>query len=218
MSSKIIITTCLLFLIINLQAQSRISLYGGWTASKIRAIYDKNSFTPGPLFDEFFVNFPFWHTIYMGGEFEYDYKKLRLSTGFTMMAMGAGGMPLFPEYPWVVAYYTFPLLGGYHLKLEKGWDLTVEGGVEIGIQNGNPGGPQTPGAHWGNINVVAAVETEWKHFRLGVRGHLGVTTFRTFDPIIYKHTAVTTYLGYTLWDHAQCKARRLQKQQEKQLE
>jgi hypothetical protein len=217
---RITITLIIYFIIYtqSIIAQSRISLYGGWTASKLRAIYDKNVYSPSPAAEYAFINFPFLHTIYMGGEFEYDYKKLRLSTGFSFMAIGAGRLPVFPEYPWVTAYYTFPLLGGYNLKLDKGWNIVFEGGVEIGIQRGGSVLQTGRGARWGNINVVAAVETEWKHFRLGVRGHLGVTTFRTIDPIIYKHTAITTYLGYTLWDHAQCKARRLQKQQEKQLE
>lgn len=198
-------------------SQSRISLYGGWTASKIRAIYDKNTFQPGPLAGDSFTKFPFWHTIYLGGEFEYDCKKLRISTGFSMMAMGAGGSPGFPEYPWVTAYYTFPLLGGYILELDKGWEMTFEGGVEIGLQRGGATLRTGGGSHWGNINLVAAVETEWKNFRLGVRGHLGVTNFRRAYTIIYKHTGITTYLGYTLWDHGKCKARKLRKQQEKQL-
>lgn len=200
-------------------AQSRISLYGGWTVSNIRAIYDKNTFQPGPLAEDSFTKFPFWHTPYMGIEYEYDYKKLRLSTGFIMMSMGAGGMPLYPDYPWVMAYYTFPLLGGYHLKLDKGWDMVFEGGVEIGFQHGNQGNFQTRGggSHWGNINLVVAIETEWKNVRLGVRGHLGVTNFRRLSVFTYKHTGITTYLGYTLWDHGKCKARKLRKQQEKEL-
>ncbi len=199
-------------------AQSRISLQGGWTASKIRA-ENKRDFRPGPVAGDSFTKFPFWHTPLMGIKYEYDHKRLRLSTGFIMMSMGAGGMPGFSSYPWVVAYWTLPLLGGYKLKLDKGWTVTTETGMEIGFQNGKYiGGPQTAGANWGNINVVAAVEAEWKNFRLGVRGHLGVTNFRRVYVLIYKHTGITTYLGYTLWDQAQCKARRLRKQQERALE
>ncbi len=198
--------------------QSRVSLQLGWTASNIRAIYDKKTFKPGPVFDDSFVKFPFWHTPYIAAEYEYDYKKLRLSTGFHMMSMGAGGLPGLPGFYWVTAYWTVPILGGYHIKLGKGWDLVAEGGIEIGFQHGSSTIQTGGGARWGNINAVLAVETEWKNFRLGVRGHWGLTTFRTFDPIIYKHTGITTYLGYTLWDQAKCKARRLRKQQERNLE
>jgi hypothetical protein len=199
-------------------AQSRISLQIGWTASKIRAIYDKQSLSLGPVAGDSFTKFDFWHTWYASAEYEYDYKKLRLSTGFAAMAMGAGGLPGFPEYPWVTAYWTIPVLAGYHLEWGKDWNLIVEGGVEIGFQHGSATIRTGRGARWGNINAIAAVEAEWKNIRLGVRGHWGLTTFRTFDPIIYKHTGITTYLGYTLWDHAQCKARRLKRQQEKRLE
>jgi hypothetical protein len=217
MCSKIIIGL-LLFITSTGYAQSRISAYGGWTASKIRAIYDKNTYQPGPLAGDSFVSFPFWHTINLWGEFEYDYKKLRLSTGFGFMAIGAGSSPGFPSYPWVTAYYTFPLLGGYKLELDKGWDIVFEGGVEIGIQLGGGTVRTGGGARWGNINIVTAVETEWKNFRLGVRGHLGVTNFRRIYDILYKHTAITTYIGYTLWDHKKCKARRLAKRQEQLLD
>ncbi|MFK7798150.1 MAG: hypothetical protein AB8E82_11900, partial [Aureispira sp.] len=65
MCSKIIIGL-LLFITSSVYAQSRISVYGGWTASKIRAIYDKNTYKPGPLAGDSFINLPFWHTIYLG--------------------------------------------------------------------------------------------------------------------------------------------------------
>lgn len=49
-------------------------------------------------------------------------------------------------------------------------------------------------------------------------GHWGLNEFRSIGPISYYHTGATTYLGYTLWDHARCKARRLKKQQAKALD
>jgi hypothetical protein len=197
-------------------AQSRISITGGWTASKVRAI------NPNPLSGGYYgslVNFSFLHYSFQGFEYEYDYKNLRLSTGFSLMVLGAGNLPLFSTLPWTTGYWVIPLLGGYNLQLGKGWGIIFEGGSEVGIAtNGQPGAVlQTGGTYWGNINAVVGVELGYKRFRLGVRGHWGLTDFRYFLPITYKHTAITTYLSYDLWDHAKAKARRLQKQQEKQL-
>jgi hypothetical protein len=195
-------------------AQSRVSVQGGWTASKIRAV---NPNAPSGVYYNSLVNFSFMHAPYLGFEYEYNHKQLQLSTGISYMALGAADTPFYGEIPWGTGYWVIPILGGYHLKLDKGWGMIFEGGGEIGIQNGRTGGLMSGGAYWGNINAVVGVELGYKRFRLGLRGHWGLTDFRYFLPITYKHTAITTYLSYDLWDHAKAKARRLQKQQEKQL-
>jgi len=205
------------FLSISLNAQSKISIIGGWTASKVRAI-DPSPQT-GPYYDAF-NKFSFLHVSFQGFEYEYSYGKLHLSTGFFLMALGAGDLPLFRELPWSTGYWVVPLLGGYNLQLGKGWEMIFEGGGEIGFStNGRPGATlQAGGSYWGNINAVVGVELCYKRFRLGVRGHWGLTDFRYFGSITYQHTAVTTYLSYDLWDHAKAKARRLRKQQEQLLD
>lgn len=196
-------------------AQSRISILGGWTASKIRAV---NPNPPSGVYYGSLVNFSFMYFPYLAFEYEYDYRKLRLSTGISLMVFGANDTPFYGSFPWGTGYWVIPLLAGYHLKLDKGWGMVFEGGGDIGIQNGRTGGLMSGGSYWGNINAVIGIELAYKRFRLGVRGHWGLTDFRYFDPIIYKHTAVTTYLSFDLWDHAKCKARKLKKQQETLLE
>ena len=199
-----------------LLAQSRISLQTGWTISRIRAVYDKEQVQPGPYFDQL-VKFKPWHTWCIGAEYEYDYKKLRLSVGFTTLSLGAGNTPLFPDYPWVKAYWMIPLLGGYHLKFPNGWGLVFEGGVEGGIQNEGNWNNIPNGLSMWIINAIVGVEGEYKQFRLGIRGHWGLNTFQQLGEISYKHTAITTYLSYTLWDHAKAKQRRLEREQAKRL-
>jgi hypothetical protein len=211
---RIFLVLLLSMVVYKINAQSKVSILGGWTASKVRTLYDKNV-NKGPAFVEAsemsILNAP-----YFGLEYEYAYKKLHLSTGLAILTLGSSRTPFFGEIPWPTYYWAFPFLGGYNIFLSKKWNIIVEGGAEIGFQQGSSGLIGT-GAYWGNINAVLGVELGYKRFRLGVRGHWGLTDFRYLDPITYKHTAITTYLSYDLWDHAKAKARRLRKQQEKQL-
>jgi hypothetical protein len=199
----------------NIAAQSRMSLQLGWTVSKLQTIYDRN-IVKGPVFYEA-ADMPALHAPYGGLEYEYDYKKLRLSTGVSVMTFGSNRMPFFGETSWPTHYWVIPIVGGYRTALSKQLAFIIEGGVDIGFQQGSSGLIGS-GNYWGTINGILGVELEWQRWRLGTRLHWGLTNFRKLPPIIYKHTGITTYLGYTLWDHAQCKARLLKRQQEKQLE
>ncbi|MFK7798105.1 MAG: hypothetical protein AB8E82_11675 [Aureispira sp.] len=212
---KVILFLLLAMITDKINAQSKVSVLGGWTASKIRTLYDKN-INKGPAFSEA-SDMPILHAPYLGFEYEYDYKKLHLSTGIALLTLGSNKTPFFGEIPWPTYYWAFPLLGGYNIFLSKKWNLIVEGGTEICFQQGSSGLIGT-GSYWGNINAVLGVELCYKRFRLGMRGHWGVTDFRYLDPITYQHTAITTYLSYDLWDHAKAKARRLRKQQEQLLD
>lgn len=196
-------------------AQSKLNLQTGITISRIRAVYDP-SVRKGTSFGDFSNFIPYYHP-FLGVEYEYVHNKIRISTGVAFTAFGSGNTPLFGNIPWPTFYWLIPVLGGYVIPCTKDVRLLLEGGIDIGLQQGESG-IFYEGTRWGNINAVVGIKLQYRRFHLGIRGHWGLTNFRYFPPITYKHTALTTYLGYTLWYQAKSKARRLKKQQEKQLE
>ncbi|MFK7798104.1 MAG: hypothetical protein AB8E82_11670 [Aureispira sp.] len=212
---KVILLLLLAMITDKINAQSKVSVQGGMTISRVRAIYDPK-IKKGPVFGEF-VNFvPYYHP-YLGVEYEYAYKNARITTGVSFTAFGAGNTPLFGNIPWPTFYWVIPILGGYQISFNKDMNLLLKGGIDVGLQQGESG-VFHEGAKWGNINAVIGVELCYKRFRWGMRGHWGVTDFRYFPPYTYQHTAITTYLSYDLWDHAKAKARRLRKRQEQLLD
>lgn len=202
---KIIATTlfCICFLQVS-WAQSSLSFYSGWTAS---TVYTTNA--PFSKVSDHHLDIQMMHSPYFGGlEYEYDYKKLRLSTGLSFMLMGAQQQPYLWSTLHPVYYWAVPVLAGYHIGLPNNFGLTLEGGLDLGYQQWtNPFMPKPE--HSFNLNTVIGIEGSWKRLRLGVRGRLGLTTFQEYEGNTYKHVALTTYLGYTLWDQAKSKARRL---------
>jgi len=194
-------------------AQSKISLHVGSTFSKVRALYDKGAIQPGPYFESA-VNLPILTMPYFGFEYEYSWRKLHLSTGLVLINLGADVTPYFPIGRWNTPYWTIPIMAGYRLNFPHQWALIGEAGGELGLSDKGYAILMGGGSYWGNINAVAGVEAEYKRWRLGIRLQWGLTDFRYAGAITYKHAAVTTYLSYTLWDHAKAKAERLQKQQE----
>ncbi len=200
-----------------IQAQHKISAYGGWTASKIQ-VYSNTQ--KNPLDDELFA-FPILHRPYLSFEYELDWKKLRLSTGLSTTIWGTsstwGG-----TLQWAEMYLNLPIIAGLRLDLPKSWNLTIESGFETGIR-------LTPLGVYHlddfeakirmNVNIILGIEANWKQFRLGTRLQIGLTTFRHFnDDIWFKHSGLTTYLGYTIWDSKIAKEKRVKRLAKQQAE
>ena len=206
----------LLFLGGRAGAQSKVSVQLGSTFSQTRALYDKQQVQPGPYFHEL-VDLSILVGPHIYFEYEYTFRKLHLSTGFGFTNFGAGKIPFIGAPRWYTPYWMVPLLAGYRLKLPSQWALIVEGGGDIGFSDKSNSIIRNGGSYWGNINAVVGIEVEYRRCRLGIRGHWGLTDFRYFNPITYKHTAVSTYLSYTLWDQAKVKQRHLEREQAKRL-
>lgn len=214
MTYKWILLLSLFLMSLGSTAQSSISLEAGWTVSQLRR-YDIDTFQPGPVFDEL-NQYPPLHAPYIGITYQWTHKNLCLSTGISMMTMGSSRMPFATQSSWPTYYWTIPLLIGYQWELANQWQMTIEGGFDIGFQQGSSGLIGS-GTYWGNIGAALGAEIRYRRYQLGMRGHWGVTNFRVIGPLgarsILRHTALTTYIGYMLWDQRIVKTRRSEKQQ-----
>lgn len=202
-----------------IQAQHKISAYAGWTASKIQVYLNPNT-QKSPVHHELFA-FPIFHSPYVAFEYEYDWKKLRLSTGLSVATWGTsaswGG-----TLAWAEMYLNIPTIAGFRFDLPKKWNLTVESGLETGIRLTNIGVYHVDDFEFRvriNVNAILGVEANWKQFRLGTRLQVGLTTFRRFnDDIWFKHSGITTYIGYTIWDSKIAKEKRAKRLAKKQAD
>ncbi len=201
------------------KTQHEVGAIGGYTLSKARALYRADH---QPSFvDKDFTEFSFCHTPYIGVFYQHTHKRMILQTGFSSTIIGAGNKPWSnpgDTYPWYHYYLTVPLMVGYQLPVNKHWYLNFKGGLDLGLQWGQPfiavyGQPK----YWGHIGAAAGVELEWKRYRLGVRGMWGLTDFIVLPPFRYRHTALTTYIGYTFYDSEKAKIRRSKRVQTERL-
>lgn len=187
----------------NSQAQHKISAYAGWTASQTQnyqnpALYQEVSSV--------------LHMPYLGLEYEYDWKKLRLSTGLSVTTMGRS-FSTEKQVPMGSMYANLPIIAGIQFDLPKNWGLTLEGGVELGLEIASVSVITYAGDYDnkidGTVNALVGLETQWKQFRFGTRLQIGLTTYMPWrSGVDYKHLGVTTYLGYTLWDSKIAKEKR----------
>lgn len=195
------------------QTQHQVGVVGGYTLSKVRALFPSNH---QPNFmDKDYTTFSFCHAAYLGVFYEYAPQKLRYRVGLDAVTLGASNVPS-PEpdsdYPWYSYYLTLPLIVTYPIMLGKQVYLSPQVGLEPGLQWGNPAVILVgQGKYWGHLGLLLGLELEYKRWRLGVRGQYGLTDFLTLPPYRYRHTALTLYLGYTFYDSSVAQARRLNK-------
>jgi len=203
------------FLALSVHAQHKISAYGGWTMSKLQSQIHEG-FKKGALYNQL-NRFPVLHAEYFSFEYEYSWKRFQFSTGWSWVVMGTSNHPLV-GFAWKNWYITLPIYGGMHWEFPKDWGLTVETGVEIAYQQGVGLYDGGTGSLWGNINAVLGVEGNWKRFRFGTRLQIGVTKFRVYaGESTLRHSGLTTYIGYTLWDSEKAYHRRAKRLSKKHL-
>ena len=193
-----------------LLAQSRVSFYGGWTVSQVRAIPRAN-FQPGPLGNDFF-QFPVLHYPAAGFEYEYNHRHLRLSTGVGMVCMGSSKGLFFQDHPWLNWYWTIPMMAGCRMDIAAKTDLILEGGFQVALRQGG-GGIMSDMLYWGDLALSTGVVVDWRRFKIGVRGYWGLFNAQKLLSHEYRYAAVTTSISYVFYDQAKVKARRLQKKQ-----
>lgn len=171
-------------------------VYGGWTYSYLQRSPSSNA----PPDARIPLHFP-----YMGFEYEHNEGIWRLSSGVVCTVFGANDdFSPGSQLPYADAYLAVPLLVGPRWQLGRARRnvsfLTLEVGVEIGVALMHY--QAQTGSTWGNINTAAALEWEYRRFRLGSRLQLGVTNYRIIQGSTYRHLGVTTYVGYELWTAA----------------
>ena len=180
--------------------EHRIHLQAGWTASYIQRYAAAAPLgTKSNFVDARSVS----HAPYIGLEYEHGFTRSspcdhwQLSTGLHVLTFGAN-RALFPNaLPNADTYLTLPLLLGHVWRFNRRWQLTIEGGTEVGFALQQRSDPL--GNTWGNVNVVAAIEVGWHRLRFGTRLQVGVTDYRLINDSIYRHSGLTTYVGYRLW-------------------
>jgi hypothetical protein len=195
----------------NSKAQHKISAYAGWTASQTINYQ-------APVYNEIYAVL---HMPYLGFEYEYDYKKLRFSTGLALTTFGRS-MSAEKQIALGSTYLNMPIIAGIQFNLKKNWGLTIESGVELGLEIASISSFVIGGDNnkrEGNINAILGLETQWKAFRLGSRLQIGLTTFMPWRTwATDKHAGITTYLGYTLWDSKIAKEKRAKRFAKKQAD
>ncbi|MGH1335801.1 MAG: hypothetical protein ACRBFS_06705 [Aureispira sp.] len=199
-----------------LKAQSSLDIQIGWTFSNVRVLYDKSTVRLGPVADEFLLFDPL-HRSFLGLTYTYQIQRVHLSTGLSLLILGASDIPAAPDHPWINTYFTTPFMIGYSFSLSKKipLKLTIRTGIDLGYRLGN--GVLGDEKWWGLLNLTTGLELTWRCFKLGTRGHWGMNNFFEYRPFHYHHTGLTTYLGYTFWDSKKAKAKRLERQQARQL-
>ncbi len=186
------------------QAQHQISAYGGWTVSKIQQKIKSNT-QQGTEYNQLY-QLPILHSFYMAFKYEYHLKRFRFSTGISHTVFGTSSF-FFKDTPWTTTYLNIPLMIGSTWKISKQTSLTAECGIEAGLEIGvSPN--KISNQSYGIIAGVVGLEFQWKRFRLGSQLHLGLTKYRNTSYSILRHSAITTYLGYTLWDLAKAKEKK----------
>lgn len=194
----------------NSQAQHKISAYAGWTASQ------SQNYQNPPLYKEISAVL---HMPYLGFEYEYDWKKLRLSTGLSVTTLGRS-ISTEKQMAMGSMYVNIPIIAGIQFDLSKNWGLTLEGGAELGIELSSISVISYMGDYnktKGNINAITGIETQWKQFRFGTRLQIGLTTYLPAQRgVNYKHLGLTTYVGYTIWDSKIAKEKRAKRLAKKQ--
>jgi len=217
MYSKILIIG-LVFFVQNAFSQSKFSGYTGWTASKIQAKRISNNYPITPV-EESHYTLPILHTFYGAVEYEYDFKMLRFSTGLSFLTLGTNDYFLSPVQTWRTWYTNVPLILGVKFNLPHDIRFIIESGVELGLESGSDINAlsQDRGKYLFHVNAVTGIELEWNRFRLGSRLQIGLTTFRNIQETSLSHSAITTYVGYTLWDSQLAKEKRKKRLELKEL-
>lgn len=193
--------------------QSKINIYGGWTPSKI-LVYATEELRQRTYFSDLY-RLPVYHSPYFALNYEYTHKSFVFTTGLSCFVLGTSEFFL-ADHSMAMMYINIPLFGGHKWNFSKGWGLKIEGGAEVGVGALNMGLVtflSTANQTRMNVNLTLGVEGEWKRLRFGTRVQVGVTDYQEVGPSptargVLRHSAITTYIGYTLWDSVKAKERR----------
>lgn len=122
-------------------------------------------------------------------------------------------------------YLTIPLIFGKKWNLPKNWSLTAALGFEVGVYRSAVSGVTFMGKSDWNMNAILGLEANWRRFRFGARLQVGLTIYEVIynvkdrsKDIALRHSGLTVYLGFTLWDSKKSKgwrAKRLAKRLER---
>ncbi|WMX12864.1 MULTISPECIES: hypothetical protein [unclassified Aureispira] len=198
-----------------ISAQHNISATAGWTVSTLYKVGTRAALNTSSYYADLYEFTPFY-TLNINVKYEYTYNLFRLSTGFSLLSLGANDY-FFKGFENVFMYLTIPVLLGYKKNFSKEISLVIEGGSEFGLSLANVGSvinAAKKGQTRPYIGLLFGIEGKYKRFSLGARFHLGLNDFEqhTFssknETIYFKHIGSTIYLGYTIWDSSKVKKKK----------
>lgn len=212
---KILSCFIILYFINTSFAQHQISIHGGWTVSNLQKYGDQVKIqrisAPGAMFATRIYHFP-----YLAGAYEYDWEAFRFSTGLSFLTLGADNY-FIPDEAVASMYLTVPLMVGRKWKLSDKTSLTASLGAEFGVRLMSTATITLASDMIrvrGNINAAGGLELQHKRFKFGAKLHIGLVNYShwgTNPRVHFRHSGITTYIGYLLWQ------RPTKKQKQRQL-
>jgi len=214
---NIILVLLLIFYNSILSAQHSISVTGGWTFSTLYKVGNEEAFKADAFYGLY--NFSLFHAGNINAKYEYTHQSFRLSTGLSLLSLGANGY-FSKDGDIAYMYLTVPVLFGYKTTFSENLSLVIEGGGEVGVSVSRVGSVEVLGRRGKTryyVGLLFGVEGKYKRFSFGARFHLGLNDFedhtfsRNEETLYFKHIGSTIYLGYTIWDSSKAKQKKEKK-------
>lgn len=214
---NIIIVLLLTFYSSLLSAQHRISVTGGWTFSTLYKVGNEEALKADSHYGLYDLSL--FHAGNINVKYEYNYQSFRLSTGLSLLSLGANDF-FSRGFDIAYMYLTVPILFGYKKDFSKDLSLVIEGGGEAGGSVSRVGSVEVLGRRGQTryyVGLLFGVEGKYRRFSLGARFHLGLNDFeeeyfnKEKDVMYLKHIGGTIYLGYTIWDSSRVKKKNKKK-------
>lgn len=199
----------------HISAQHNISIQGGVSISNLQKYGSKTALQGAGVYSDLFSTTPYVAP-YLGVEYEFHFKPYVFSTGISFLTIGASDF-FYKGYNTAEMYITVPILVGRRWLLPKNFAITARLGFDLGWKVLNFGDVATAGnmnRANGNIGAAGVLQGTWKKFSLGARIHVGLTNYFSWDvnnnkeQIHFRHSAVSVYLGYKIWDSSVVKAKK----------
>lgn len=190
-------------------AQHSISIKGGMTISNLQKYGNEQALKDINLYyDGMFNTTPFYNP-YLSLEYAFDYKPFRISSGLSLLSLGANNF-IEKNSSTGKIYLTIPLLIGRKWRIVNNFSITAEIGGNFGLKILNIGDVELAKSMdriEGDIGITGGLETSWKKIKLGTKLQIGLTNYFDWTTQInnntqrvdFRHSSITFYIGYTLW-------------------
>jgi len=195
-------------------AQHSISVTGGWTFSTLYKVGNKEALKADALYGLY--NLSLFHAGNISTKYEYSYNMFRLSTGLSLLSLGANDF-FSKNFDIAYMYLTIPALFGYKKNFSKDLSLVIEAGGEAGVSVSRVGSVEVLGRRGKTryyVGLLLGIEGKYKRFSFGARFHLGLNDFedhtfsRNEETLYLRNIGSTIYLGYMIWDSSRVKKKK----------
>jgi hypothetical protein len=198
-----------IYILININishAQHSISIHGGGSVSNLQKYGTPTALEGAGVYSDLFSTTPYFSP-YLGGEYEFHFEPYIFSAGISFLTIGADNF-FYKNYSTAEMYLTLPLLIGRKWEVSNDFSISAKAGFDLGWKILNFGEIASAGnIDKANANIGAAgvVQVNWKRTSFGARLHVGLSNYFSWnvnnskEQVHFRHSAVTLYVGYTLW-------------------